>query len=329
MADYLDPKLDVVFKLLFTRELELLRSMLEAILGETIEEVRIMSPELLGDRSGDKGVVMDVRVALPSKRADVEMQGQDHTALAERLLFYGTRDYTQQLRKGGRWEELTPTVVVAWLVEPLFENSEEFHTIFELRSRSDGRLYSEHLSIHVLELSRIPKDGAALPSVSERAVVRWARFLTARTEQEYEELAMEDPIMDAAKQALERLSLDPEAVRIAQEREDELKLDRIERAKAIEKGVAKGVQEAVEKAVQEARVVQERAVEKAAQEARVEANLASKRDAVFAVLEARGRTLSEEQRTRIATCSDAETLDDWLRLAARVETAGELFSSVS
>jgi hypothetical protein len=51
-----------------------------------------------------------------------------------------------------------------------------------------------------------------------------------------------------------------------------------------------------------------------------------KRADVLAVLEARGKSVTDAQRARIEACSDMAQLDRWLRLAATVTTADELFA---
>src|SRR5262245_44029429 len=71
----LDPTLDVVFKLLLTRQQLLLLDMLQAILGRPIQRLTVLNPEILGELASDKAVVLDIRVALhDGSRVDVEMQ---------------------------------------------------------------------------------------------------------------------------------------------------------------------------------------------------------------------------------------------------------------
>jgi len=50
-------------------------------------------------------------------------------------------------------------------------------------------------------------------------VLKWGRFFRATTDEELEKLAMADPDMNAAKQALDRLSADPKAQQLAEDRE--------------------------------------------------------------------------------------------------------------
>lgn len=79
LVKLLDPKLDIVLKLLLQRELVLLRSMIETVvnLPAPIEDLVILNPELPKDLAGDKGIVLDVRVSLANRaNVDIEMQSE-------------------------------------------------------------------------------------------------------------------------------------------------------------------------------------------------------------------------------------------------------------
>ncbi len=94
----LDPTLDVVFKLLFTRERVLLRDMLQGVLARPIHDLDILNPQLFGERAGDRGVLFDIRATFNGgSRADIEMQRRSTLALAARLVYYAARDYSDQL----------------------------------------------------------------------------------------------------------------------------------------------------------------------------------------------------------------------------------------
>lgn len=224
--DRLDPKLDVVFKLLLTRQPVLLKDMLEGILGRPIRTVTVLNPGIFGEGADDKEVVLDIRALLDDgSRVDVEMQIRPHNALAARLVYYGARDFADQLGRGEDYDLLCPTIVVVWLLAPLLAGSDRLHSIFELRERHTHALFGDQLAIHVLQL------GAHLPLHPIGyycRVVRWARFLTAREDHEFEQLASEDPIMTIAKETLTALSDDPEARRLARYRADEVKLNKID-----------------------------------------------------------------------------------------------------
>ncbi|MCA9711531.1 MAG: Rpn family recombination-promoting nuclease/putative transposase [Myxococcales bacterium] len=234
----LDPKLDVVFKLLLTRAPVLLLDMVQAVLARPVRALDILDPSIPGELSSDKQVVLDIRAVLDDgARVDLEMQMRTRPALAERIVFYSARDYADQLRSGDGYGRLTPTVGILWMVEPLVAELDRFHSIFELRERHANVRLSDQLAIHVLQLSCFSPTGA---SGYTGAVERWARFFLARDDDELDGLAAEDPIMATAKETLDQLSLDPTARRLAREREDALKLYQMHLAASRAEGEAKG-----------------------------------------------------------------------------------------
>ncbi len=224
--DLLDPKNDLVFKMVLTRRKELLLDMLTGVLARPIRDLTVTNPTIPGDLSADKQIILDIHAELADEsHVDLEMQIRAPPELASRLLFYATRDYSRQLRRGDEYHLLNPTATIVWLVEPLFTSIPHLHSIFELRDRVTGTRFTDQLAIHVLQLSNLtPSRTSSRPTSYTASVHRWARFLTARTRADYEQLAAEHPIMNLAKQTLEQLSMDPEAHRLAQEREDSLKL---------------------------------------------------------------------------------------------------------
>jgi len=87
----LDPKLDIVFWMLFGRESNrpLLVSLLTAVLkpAEPIVHVELLNPELERAAMDEKGIVLDLRVMLGSgEQVDIEMQSRPHPAFNERIL---------------------------------------------------------------------------------------------------------------------------------------------------------------------------------------------------------------------------------------------------
>jgi predicted transposase/invertase (TIGR01784 family) len=221
----LDPRVDLVFSLLFGAEQN--RRLLIALLNDVLQPTTpIESVEILPARPDpadveEKLVFLDLRARLESgEQVDVEMQTRRHVALRPRVLFYWGRLYTGQLQRGEPYSGLQRCAVV--LITDFAEFSGSgFHSVFQARERSTGELLTEHLELHVLEL---PKLRGALVGIDEPALAAWCRFLSAETDEELEALAMQYPILKEAKDALDRLSADPEARERAERREIELKL---------------------------------------------------------------------------------------------------------
>lgn len=236
----LDPKLDIVFKLLFGRaeNRALLTSLLDAVLepAAPIRSVEVQS-ELDRESVSDKGIALDLRVELANgEQVDVEMQTQPRPAGRQRALYYWARLYADQLRRGRGYDQLHRCVVVQILAFRELRG-ERFHTTFRLREIHDGQAYCEHAELHLLEL---PKLGQAAARNEEPRLVGWGKFLSAVSDEQLEELAMTDSILRDAKAALERLSEDPDARVLAQMRDMALRAHQMELATVRSEGEAEG-----------------------------------------------------------------------------------------
>jgi predicted transposase/invertase (TIGR01784 family) len=216
----LDPKNDVVFKILFAaeRNRDLLIALLTAVLAppSPIESAEVLNPEVDRKDWDDKGTVLDIRVRFADGcQVDVEMQAAPHPALRERALYYWSRVFSAELDSGQAYSELMPVIGVFILDFDELPTS-RLHSIFELRERHEGYCLCPALELHFLEL---PKRNNPSHELEGRAVLNWCQFLSAQTDEELEALAMTDPNMDRAKQALDDLSADPKARELARDRE--------------------------------------------------------------------------------------------------------------
>ena len=142
---------------------------------------------------------------------DVEMQAASHAGLRQRGLYYWGKLFVGQLERGDPFAALKPCVCIFILNFREFSGS-AFHSEFRVQEVSTNEEFSHDLRLHVLEL---PKLLNASEDTNEPAVLRWGRFFAAKTDEELEHLAMTDPDIQQAKQALDRLSDDPKAREIA------------------------------------------------------------------------------------------------------------------
>lgn len=247
----LDPTLDLVFKLLLTRQPALLRDMLEGVLARPIHDFTIIDSSIPGEQVHDRQIIFDIHVVLDDgSRVDLEMQRRLSSALDSRLVYYATRDYSSQLYRGDSYHLLTPTIGIVWLVDAWFPTLQRLHSIVEFHERFTKTPWSDQISIHLLQLPYLGSSPSPSPSRSgatryTATVERWARFFTAKDDAALHQLASEHPIMSLAKQTLDHLSFDPEIHRRAREREDERRLHQIDmhafRAEGKAEGMAEGM----------------------------------------------------------------------------------------
>jgi predicted transposase/invertase (TIGR01784 family) len=215
----LDPTLDVVFKMLLTRgpeSHELLVSLLTAVMRprSPFAKVVVRNPELPAADLLDRGVVLDLSAQLEDGTlVDIEMQSDKRPAFRERALFYWARLYGGELERGADYHALRPVVSVLFLDYRELAG-ERLHSVFEVLEVHDHERFSDALTLHVIELPKI-SQATAQERRDEAALIRWSRFFAAETEEELEEIAMADPVIEKARQVLQTVSDDPMAREVA------------------------------------------------------------------------------------------------------------------
>ena len=240
----LDPTLDVVFKMLLTRtpqSHELLVSLLTAVIRPRtpFAKVVVQNPELPSGDIADHGVVLDIHAQLEDGTLlDIEMQSDKRPAFRERALFYWARLYGSALERGAEYHALRPVISVLFLDYRELQG-ERLHSVFEVLEVHDQERFSDALALHVIELPKIPL-ATAQERRDEAPLIRWSRFFAAKTDEEMEEVAMGDPVIEKARQTLQTVSEDPMAREIARLRFNAQVVNRLERAALLAEGEAQG-----------------------------------------------------------------------------------------
>jgi hypothetical protein len=143
--------------------------------------------------------------------------------------------YSSRIRRGDDYDRLEPVVCIVFLAAS--SPSPRFHSVYEAREAHNQLLLADTLAIHVIEL---PRTDQAETEGAPADLERWARFLRFDSERALESLAVEDAIMAEAKSALEILSREPSAQRIAEMRREAEIARRLDRADDRAKGRAEG-----------------------------------------------------------------------------------------
>lgn len=98
--EYLDLTCDWAFKYLFQNHPELLVRLLNDILQEDIMSVEFRNTELTEISPQDKRILFDLLCRTPGGTILVEMQKASRFDQRDRLLFYGSRLVTRQVKRG-------------------------------------------------------------------------------------------------------------------------------------------------------------------------------------------------------------------------------------
>jgi predicted transposase/invertase (TIGR01784 family) len=215
----LDPTLDVVFKMLLTRtpqSHELLVALLTAVIRPPtpFAKVVVRNPELPPIDVIERGVVLDLHAQLEDGTLlDIEMQSDKRPAFRERALFYWARLYGSELERGDDYHALRPVIAVLFLDYRELRGA-RLHSTFEVLEVHDHERFSNALTLHVIELPKIPQ-ATAQEHRDEADLIRWSRFFAAKTDEELQEVAMGDPVIEKARQVLQIVSDDPMAREVA------------------------------------------------------------------------------------------------------------------
>ena len=147
--------------------------------------------------------------------------------------------YSSQLVRGDQYKTLRRCVSVFILAYDELPSG-RFHAKFVLREVHDEEVLTDQIELHLVQLRHTPGDATR---DDERQLVGWGRFLMADSDEEREAVAMTDPMLAKANEALGELSADPEARRLAADREEAFLLGRFELQEAREEGREEGAEQ--------------------------------------------------------------------------------------
>ena len=228
------------------------------------------------------------------------------------------------------------------------------HSVFQVQDARTGKVFSDALELHTIELPKLSVMGEA-ERQENPALTLWTRFFAATTDEELEQLAKEDPMMQVAHTRLVDLSTREEAWQLAREREMSQATYRIEMGAAIELGEKRGEERGIELGEKRGIEVGEKRGIEVGEKRGIELGekrgielgekrgieLGEKRGeergielgernalatAVLRVLHARAIPVTDETRTAILACYDRPRLEGWVERAVSVPRAEDLLA---
>ena len=151
------PTVDFAFKRVFgtPENRPILRALLNAVLQpvEPIVEIHLVNPFSYQEFEGDKLSVLDVRAWDAAGRwLNIEMQVSVYPGLLQRLAYYASALYVDQLQAGENYALLRPAISICLLRGVLFSDTRVPHHRFRLFDPQHGRELPEAIEVHTLEL---------------------------------------------------------------------------------------------------------------------------------------------------------------------------------
>ena len=202
----MSPKVDYCFKELLAYP-EIRKGFVAAILNkepEELAETTLMPTILSKDTEDGKYGILDVRVRMKNgSQMDLEMQVAPFEFWNNRVIFYLSKMYAEQVKEGDKYKNLKPCIHVSILNFNLFHEDRTCFREIAFCDLTTKQKYTDLLEIYVLESKKLPQE-----QKEEPLIIKWMRFLAAESREDFEKMAGEDNYINEAYEVLQKLSAD-------------------------------------------------------------------------------------------------------------------------
>jgi len=175
---------DILFKILFVQNEDLLKNLVSKILGITVEdmkEFKVTNPEITPESLSGKFCVLDIKMEINGQVVNLEVQVKDEDDFPERSLFYWSRSYTKELKKGGDYIDLRKTIGIHIVKFDMCKDTKDFHSEFRALEVSRHTELTDKMVLHYFELKKLPEVTKA---DAENVLKLWLGLFKAETEEE-------------------------------------------------------------------------------------------------------------------------------------------------
>ena len=241
-VELLKPRYDIVFQALFQGNKDnITQGLISDILGEPIEIIDIKADNtLLKKYPNDKAGRLDLKTKFKDGTiCQIEMQMTDEHNTIKRILYYWSRSYAEQLKRGDFYKDLKKTIgiiITNYEIKEL-EGMEELDTKWQIMETKRGkRILTDDLELRIIE---IPKAERILEREIHNRIAQWLTFINDPNTERVEEIMKENEEVKKAKSVLHVMSKDEELQRLAELREKWDLDERSARQSALDEGKQK------------------------------------------------------------------------------------------
>ncbi|MDE7340347.1 MAG: Rpn family recombination-promoting nuclease/putative transposase [Lachnospiraceae bacterium] len=197
---------DYMFRAVLQTNNKVLRGLICSLLHLSEEEIlsaEIINPIILGKSIENKEFHLDIHVRLNNHiLINLEMQVADRRNWQNRSVIYLCRTF-DQLNRGQDYNEVLPSIHIGFLDYTLFEESPEFYATYKLINVKNNTIYSDNLTLSVVNLSRID---LATEEDKKFQIDHWAKLFKATTWEEITMLASKNNYFNEASNTMIQLS---------------------------------------------------------------------------------------------------------------------------
>lgn len=199
-------KSDIVFHYTLQKSKKALIGLVCALRGiksSDVESITVENPIELNNVA--KETVMDLKLTLNSGvTMNIELQMYTDKFWIPRSILYLCRAY-DCIKEGDNYSLLKPTAHYCITDQELFQNDTEFYSKYMLLNIKNHRVYSDYLSINVLELNH---TDMATQEDENNDLVYWAKLFKASTWEEMRDLVQDNSDMEEVADLILELNTD-------------------------------------------------------------------------------------------------------------------------
>ena len=188
LTEYIPLKNDLLFHMVFTRNMAALKALLSALLNipeASIRQIEILDPMQYSEAMESKLTILDLKVHLnDGAYILVEMQVRRFAYWTNRTVAYACRQVADQIHLGFDYDKLEPVIQISIMDHSLFPEHKRFFARYTPRDE-EGYPYTDKLRFYVLDLTQIE---AATEEQREQGLVEWARAFKATSWAEVNEI---------------------------------------------------------------------------------------------------------------------------------------------
>ena len=247
--EYIPLRNDLLFHMVFSRNLAALKALLSALLGipeEKITRIEVLNPMQYSETSLTKTTILDLKVHLnDGTYVLVEMQVRKFEFWTNRTLVYASRAVADQVEGEFDYGRLEPVIQISIMDYSLFPDHKRFFAKYTPRDKENFE-YTDKLRFYVLDLTQI---GAATDEEKKQGLVEWAKAFRARSWAEVN--GIENTGVKEAAKTMQVIMANPTERELIRMRQDSAN-DWYTQIRAAERRGAQNAQRAVEQAKAEA-----------------------------------------------------------------------------
>ena len=235
---------DYMFRAVMQKNKNILKHLVCAILGiqpETVSELDICNPIVLGEEINAKSCILDIKVLLNNRQyLNIEMQVSKQNYWKQRSLTYLCKTY-DSLDSGQNYDEALPAVQISILDFDLFDGIEELLSKYYLINENPKyhNHYSNDFAVYVLNLKQI-HNKQVIQREADSELYQWAKLFQAKSWEEIHMLAEKNEIFDECIYTMAQLTEDEKIRMQCEAIKDNRLIENGIRKRAIQEGLKQG-----------------------------------------------------------------------------------------